>query len=253
MLKYILPLYYTIHSRSKGIHFVSYFLMVFMPPFLLKLFLTASFSLIDVFLYLLSFLGMLSVYECGYLINDVVCIKKDPQPTNRISEEEREKIERRLPFIILCKLFVCIFFSILLSNFNSSNIFFYGICNILIFVGYVVHNHYRNWISFVTVFILTTLNYFTPLAFFTDYNDCSFYLFFIILYFSIPKTYFYIVRKVTKHSIKNEPLKFGIYYIVAAFITLILFLMNNVSFYTISIPLYLSLYRFSIFIGKKII
>lgn len=252
MSKYLVPLFYTVHSRSPGVHFVSYVLMVFLPPLLQLIFHETELTFQEGILYMIAFLGMLSVYECGYLINDVVCIKNDPQPTHRIPATEQLEIERQLPLIILGKILVCFVITLVLFVFNPTHILLYSICNVLIFVVYIVHNHFRNWIPFITVFILTTLNYFTPLAFFSSLSACKYYLFFILLYFSIPKTIFYVIRKITRQAVKNENVKFFLYYLGASLFTIVLSSMNFTTPKLAVIPLYLSLYRFAIFIVKKL-
>lgn len=247
MLKYLIPLYYTIHSRSKGIHFLSYFLMVVLPPLFILLSNAQRFNFINCVIYCFAFLGMLSIYEIGYIWNDAVCIKKDPSPTKRINDEEIDFINKNIWCISFFKVAVSTFFVFILFLLdNNLNILFFSVSLFLLLLTYVFHNYFRSWVNYFTVFILTTLNYSCSLILFAQNKEILFYFLTTIILFSIPKTFFYIVRKVRKTKVSKEGFKFAFYYFICFLISLFLFFKNIISIYLVVLPAYLFLYRFSI-------
>ena len=201
MLKYIVPFYYLIHSRTKGIHFLSYFLMNILPPFLLLLLYykeTISFVLLQK--YILSFLAMLSLYEAGYIVNDSICILKDPKPTRRIDFGEEIFIKSRIKRILLLKTMCsALFFILLCLTCPFYSMLRLAACLVLILFIYAIHNTFRSWINYITVFFLTTLNYVSTIAVFGSFMQWISALLIIMLIFSLPKTALYIIRKKSEH------------------------------------------------------
>lgn len=217
MIKYFIPFYYTLHSRAHGIHFVSYFLMNILPPFLLLILyqkLELGFSL--VLKYVLSFLAMLSLYESGYLVNDSINIQIDSNPTRRISYDEEDFIRKHIRHILVFKTLCAVlcFVPVCLLSSEWQNCVRLAICLIFILIIFAVHNKHRSWINYLTIFLLTTLNYASPIAAFGTLRQFMSAVLIIMLIFSLAKTVFYIIRK--KQTNYKEGPYYSLYMLAAA-------------------------------------
>lgn len=236
IIKYLVPFYYTCHSRSKGIHFISYLVMVIFPQFLLCCFYRAEQSFIKfIFEFFVSFVGMLSVYESGYIVNDSICIKKDPKPSERIPKSEQKFLTKNIYSIVVFKLLfsgLCVLFFIFSKGIYDSILY---ICSLCILLGtYLIHNSFRSFINFFTVFILTTFNYFSTIAVSVESKEKSiFCLLIIVLCFSLPKTFFYIRRKRFE---KKDKFGFSIFYFVESIVFILSHLFLNFDFRVALIP-----------------
>lgn len=248
MFKYFVPFYYTIHSRCHGLHFVSYILMVFLPSYIILL--SNGFSPFDWkfnALYFLSFVGMLSVYELGYIWNDSICIKKDPNPTKRICDEEIDYLSKRIYQVALTKFCFSAVITILLvflTNLNQTAP--YGMSLVVLLIIYIVHNNFRNSVNYVTVFFLTVLNYSCTLIFLSKRQFLLQNVIAVIFLFAIPKCFFYVSRKLNYASAFDEGFKFGIYYLICTIILVFLYFVFRISILFAIISAYMCVYRIGV-------
>lgn len=243
MIKYIIPFYYTYHSRSRGIHFLSYFVMVVLPQFLLCVFYRRETNIFRFLIdFLIAFSGMLSIYENGYIVNDSICIKNDPHPSNRISQQECEYLEKHIfPIFalktlvsIICVLYFCFFL-------GAERSFFYILSLIILFFIYIVHNSVRSFVNFVTVFVLTTFNYFSTVSILCLSNQFLICLIIITMSFSVPKTFFYIRRKIWE---KNDRFGFAFFYLCELVLVCILHVFLKFDVRLLVIPFTQFVWRF---------
>lgn len=248
MFKYFVPFYYTIHSRSHGLHFVSYILMVFLPSYIILL--SNDFCPFDWkfnALYFLSFVGMLSVYELGYIWNDAVCIKKDPNPTKRIGDEEIEYLSKRICMVTVAK--ICcsaVIVVLLVSLTNLDQAAPYGMSLVVLLIIYTAHNNFRNWVNYITVFFLTVLNYSCTLIFLSKRQFLLQNIMAVVFLFAIPKCFFYVSRKLNYTSAFNEGCKFGIYYLICTIVLMFLHFVFRISILLVMLPAYMCMYRIGI-------
>lgn len=244
MIRYIVPFYYTCHSRSKGIHFLSYLVMVVFPQFLLCCFYGAEKNLIKLILeFLVAFCGMLSIYESGYIVNDSICIKKDPKPSERIQKDEEEFLAKNIFSIVILKIslsLICAIFFVLSKGFQLSVLYILSLC---ILIGmYAIHNAFRSFVNFFTVFILTTFNYFSTATVFVEQKgSLIFCLLIIVLSFSVPKTFFYIQRKCFD---KKDKFGFSIFYLVESVAFILISFFSDFDFRVSLIPVSQFVWRF---------
>lgn len=242
MIKYFFPFYYTYHSRSKGLHFLSYLIMVVFPQFLLCWFYGNN-SSESLFLmnFTIAFCGMLSVYEWGYIVNDSVCIKNDPHPTIRISIEEQNYLKEHIVPVSICKILVsvfCILFFIFEGGTGNSILY---ICSLFIlFSAYLIHNSVRSVVNFITVFILTTFNYFSSVAALCGSEKVLCFAV-IVLSFSIPKTIFYIRRKALG---LDDVFGFAVFYFAETILFCLISIFCDFDFRLILIPFSQFVWRF---------
>lgn len=243
MIKYIIPFYYTYHSRSKGIHFVSYLIMVILPQFLLCFFYKQAEPIFKfVFDFFIAFVGMLSIYEAGYIVNDSICIKKDPHPSKRIEIEEQKYVEKNIVSILTFKILlslVCVLFFVFTYGGEKSIFYICSLCILL--VTYIVHNAARSFVNFITVFILTTFNYLSTVLILCRQEYFLRCFFLVVCSFSIPKTFFYIRRKCAE---KKDKFWFALFYLIETVVFCLLIWFTNFDFRLFYIPFSQFIWRF---------
>ena len=235
-IKYIIPFYYTWHSRSNGLHFISYFTMVILPQFLLCLFFRMpSDNLKFMLSFLVAFTGMLSTYEFGYIVNDSICIRKDPHPSKRIDDNEQQYLRENIIFISVLKILISFFCVALLYFFvNQKNALLYLCCILVLIVTYIIHNSNRSFVNFITVFILTTFNYISSVCAICPTQNFLICFLIIVISFSIPKTFFYILRKLFNYE---DRYGFVIFYFFETFVFIILCFVFDLNKFVVFIPL----------------
>lgn len=188
-----MPLFYTFYSRIKT-RSERFSWFVIYPFFLIWVCVLFKF---DLYLVTISFFAVMSVYEIGYLFNDVVTVKKEVNPTIRLNAQNnlflsyfRAQIIVRF-FIALLLASYCLFLT------NNSSLF---ISLLIILFVYFVHNYYRNRINILSYFILVSCRYLVPFILIIDYK---FYLFIVYIIISFP------LCRTLEHSCKK---KYNIYF-----------------------------------------
>lgn len=234
-IKYIIPFYYTWHSRSKGLHFISYFNMVILPQFLLCLFFRMpSENLKFIYSFLVAFIGMLSTYEFGYIVNDSICIRKDPHPSKRIDDNEQQYLRENIIFFSAIKILISFFcVTLLYFSVNQKNALLYLCCILVLIVTYIIHNSNRSFVNFITVFVLTTFNYFSSICAICSIQNFLICFLIVLICFSIPKTFFYILRKLLNYE---DRYGFTIFYFLETFVFIILCFVYDINKLIVFIP-----------------
>lgn len=89
-----------------------------------------------------------SLYEVGYIFNDFITIKKENSPNFRLSESDRERVQKRLPAIVASRLVVVAALLIILDN--------SAFCAALAFLmtAFSLHNAVRSRWNILTYFLL---------------------------------------------------------------------------------------------------
>ncbi|MGL5049646.1 MAG: hypothetical protein ACRC6E_03325 [Fusobacteriaceae bacterium] len=238
--KYTIPFYYTLKTRTLKINKkISYIFTYLFPVFIL--FFRASFDLKSLFAFFLSLIGTISIYEVGYLENDIKTVKKEINPTLRLKESETLDIESNFYKIIFIKYFISGLIVYILSFKFKISYFILGL--FLIQIIYLFHNRIRNKINLISFFLLSTLRYLTPLL--IRVNDINYNFFQILLYISL-------VRLLEKSSEEKYKIKFlsfvknnlGIFRVL--YYVLVIFIKFNL------LGLYLLIYRiFTFALGLK--
>lgn len=118
----------------------------------------------------------MSVYEVGYLYNDVITTKKEDKPTLRASSFQ----EKYYSILVLSRLVISFLLFVL---FDLDPIFLLVLFSILL--TYYLHNSFRSRFNIATYFSLVSLRYIGPL--FVLPFDWK-YVVFIVLVFPIPRT-----------------------------------------------------------------
>ncbi len=248
-MKYSIPFYYTTISRIKSkaqiLEYVAFYFIIG----LILLFTYTKVEITTLMLWFIGFVGMISIYEIGYLRNDFVTIKKEKSPKLRCSITERENIINSFKGIVLLK-YLYTLMVVTILYLLEVDLKYFIICLVLIEATYLIHNNLRSKITYITFFLLTVLRYFTPFTLISNINLKS-VLISVIFLIAIPRMYDKLNSKLKRKYKSTEPIKKiyrfrTVYYFVVFLFILILGLREY-----LIITLYLLIYRTIIYLRKK--
>lgn len=168
MKDYVIPFLYTIKTRLKGKEkMVAYLFTFIIPVFLYAI----TYSYIEKKSYgitilatIIGIIGVMSVYEIGYIRNDIYAIKKEKNPTLRLSKDDMTFVKGNIKIILIVKYLIALIALICIFALKLDWIY-YLIGLILIEIFYLGHNFFRGKLSIITFFVLSTLRYVVPLVF----------------------------------------------------------------------------------------
>ena len=259
MIKYIIPFFYTFYSRVKNNgKRIAYFFTFIIPVLIYGLIVSYDSEknmIITIIAIVVGLIGTMSIYEIGYIRNDVFTIKKEKNPTLRLSENDLIYVENNITIILIIKYLFSILSVIIISflEFKYTN-FFIGL--ILIEIVYFIHNKVRGKLSIFSFFVLSTLRYVTPLL----VINTNIYVIILVFIFSIsiPRT----IEKASDFKFNIKFLQFvlnsdlnllrTIYYIIVVMITLVLGISKNIADVFIVVSIYYLIYRTSILVVSKL-
>lgn len=266
MYKYCIPGYYLFHSRLKRKSEIISLLYVY-PLFLfLIIFFWGTFEFMRFGLvFIVYFITWLSFYEIGYLENDVFTIKKEKNPTLRISEKEIFLVENRYKQIIsfriiigLCSASILYLFTYLdWFNLTIIGLFF---CVLFTRITFWLHNILRSQWNILTYFCLSSGKYLSiPILFYFNLSNFNYLVLLILLLFPIPRTLEHAAK--TKYGLVRLGKIIGnldrfriIYYFGMVIISLFLFILfNEKKYYLISLlaALWFFIFRLGLFLMIK--
>ena len=152
MNKFIIPFYYTFYTRIKGkSKRIAYIFTFILPIYIYIIAFNRSFTLIDFIASILGFIGLMSIYEVGYINNDVITIQYEKNPTLRLKEDEIFYARERIGKIRAIKYIIALIIIGILVMLNC-NYIYYTIGLILIYIVYLAHNKVRDKKSIITFF-----------------------------------------------------------------------------------------------------
>lgn len=253
MIKYYIPLYYTFITRyTTIISKISFFIMVFFPD-LLYLGLLRGINLRDFYYYTVSFYSIYSIYECGYLFNDIITTKFENNATKRLTKLEEISLLKHFQGLITVRAIIVIMInSYLFYQYDNYKIFI--IFQIILLAAYSIHNFFRNRINICTMCIMVTMKYFIPMSIFIDFFENI--IAYFILFLSIP-----LIRTIEYAGKERYGLKwiqinnydiFRIKYYLCLFLFLItIYSIKYINIIHIILPLGLLLFRAAAFFFLK--
>lgn len=248
-IKYVIPFYYTLKTRITGKEKKIAYLFTFIFPVLIVSYLLnkPNFNFI---IFLFGLLGLMSIYEIGYLRNDIITTKKERNPTKRLSNQEYLYVENRFSKILILKYLLFLVISLYLYFYSGANVIFYIINILLIEVFYYIHNRVRNRWNLISFFILSNLRYSTVAILFTDKY------FFVHLVFLCTISILRLLEKASEKkykfilfekAFKNLNLARLIYYSILLVISTIIHYSTIITFLT----LFFLVYRLGIYVWKR--
>lgn len=263
VLMFYVPVLYAIRTRflkrtKLGIFF---WFAEYLFPVLLSL-LLANIEPISIFQMLLSVVCVYCFYEIGYIQNDCETIKKEENPTLRLSEDELKIYERNKWNIYMTRGVLGILFSMYYIQQGIPS------CILLpvlwgIIPLYLLYNSMRNRLNQYLVLFLMVYRYGVPFFLYTHFNWNCYLLLLIIISYPIP-TFIQICAKEKRGRCekwalfcvgsynKRELFRLKFYLLLIVGVGVLAFL-NQVHLYYVILPIYFFLFRIGSYSMRKIL
>lgn len=152
---FYIPFLYFYKSRLKSIKkLISWFFIYIIPIIISYLFLFQEKNIINIIIYLI---GIYTIYEIGYIYNDTETIKKEENPTIRLSLKQIKFYENNKLSIYLFRIIFSFCMIFLLRNTIDLNL---AICSyILLFVLFYIYNNIRSIFNLPLHFLLVIIRF----------------------------------------------------------------------------------------------
>lgn len=214
---FLFPGVYYLYSRrhSKSLRLLLFYYIAI--PLIGLFFLKKPFYYSDILIFVFSFLGYFSFYEIGTLINDVIVVKKEKEPTFRVDVRLSESLKILIFGKIVVFILIAFFLFIYKPNYNINLYIFLNILTALVFClhNILISEKYL-FFKLITISLLKFSNYLVPLSLF--YINI-FYVILGYLIFQWPQNildfYFDKIKKTPK------PLKIDNFYTLYLFFVLV--------------------------------
>ncbi len=262
MIWIFLPFVYLIHTRLKTkFELISWQIIFFVPQLVITYYYLDIRSNIFIHLFLISQVIFYSIYETGYIQNDIVTTKKEKNPTIRLNKKNFNFVSKNYIKLRNFRYLIALFFLIILYWLDTFTAYRLNLLNfflVLLFtkIIFYIHNSIRNRFTIITYLILAILKYSFPIILFINFDKLSYPFIITIMIFPILR----VIEVVTLNRYKFKSFKnlignidkFRIFYYFILFIGIIslklFFGLNNINFYlSISIILYFLFFRISCF------
>lgn len=181
---------YFFESRLKSkIERASWFIIYIIPVFTLTYLPSPKNILEFTLLFILAIWSFFSLYEVGYIENDIKTTINESNPTIRIQKNKQIFLRKKYYFIQSSKIvvmFILLFFTNFAANDFGINLYWLSFISCLIFmrISFYAHNRLRNRLNIFTFLCLSTSKYFSPILLFLPFNN--YYNLFILTFFMFP-------------------------------------------------------------------
>ncbi len=239
---YFIPFFYLINSRLKTkFELISWQIIFFIPILIITYYHLDIRSNIFIHLFLLSQLIFYSIYEIGYIENDIVTVKKEKDPTIRLNKENTKYIEKNYSRIINSRYLVFLLSSILLLWIDLwieyvLNIELFLFCVLITRLIFYFHNKIRNRFTIITFFLLSISKFSFPLILFVNLEKINYALFLALLVFPILRTIEILFLRRFKFKFIGKIIrdidKFRIiYYLILFILFIVVYFLNVLNIY----------------------
>ena len=194
MIWFYLPFVYLISSRLKSkFELISWQIIFIIPQLLITYHFLEVRTYIFILFFLISQLIFYSLYETGYIENDLVTTQKEKNPTVRFNKKNISYITKNYSGLIYTRYFVAFLFLFLLFWINtftsySFNILFFSGVLILTKIIFKIHNLIRNRFTIITFFLLSFLKYSFPIVLFINPDKMIYPILLVLFIFPILRT-----------------------------------------------------------------
>jgi hypothetical protein len=159
---FFIPIKYFIHTRIASLSkLLSWGIIYVIPTFYILFHYSAYPWLLTTIIYLLQLLIIYNFYETGYIQNDAETIKKENNPTLRLSREELAFYEKRKGIIYTVRIIAGLLLQLLLINlasFTVDGLYFFAATWAILLI-YLVYNNIRNRFNLSLHFILVIIRF----------------------------------------------------------------------------------------------
>jgi hypothetical protein len=186
---YLLPYSYGIATRVKGLlHKISFLIVIMFPIFYLSNISSNDNTLLFIAKFILGFTALYSIYEIGYIYNDVITTRFEKNPTFRLDEKKQLEVERLANLLISFRVCYATISIVLLNITNALNIEYFIILLILLHLSYAFHNYFRNKINILTILFVLIFKYISVPILFIPLEQFSPFIIMLILIVPLLRT-----------------------------------------------------------------
>lgn len=257
---------YLFESRLKSrIERISWFIIYIIPVFILVYAPSSIDVLIFIIMFLIAILSFFSLYEAGYIENDIKTTINEVNPTIRIDKSKQFFLEKNYYFVQVFKIIVTILLlsalKLLADNFGVKLYWLqFIICLFFMRLSFYTHNRIRNRLNILTFMCLSVSKYFSIILLFLPFKNFLYLLVLAFLIFPLLRTLEHATKPkyelpILIKIIGNHDIFRVKYYFVMFLLSIILFLTlkNDFSILALTLMTYFLIYRVSalIFLNKK--
>lgn len=158
---FYIPFLYTVFTRLNDYKKLGAWFFTYVVPFSIAFFFSYGLnSFFDVFSLLLCMLCIYSVYEVGYIYNDTETVKREHNPTLRLSPKQLSFYYENRMFVYLFRL-VSSFVLVVCVYFQSPESFSSVLVSVvLILITYMIYNSLRSRVNIPLYSLLVFLRYY---------------------------------------------------------------------------------------------
>ena len=262
MIWFYLPFVYLISSRLKSkFELISWQIIFIIPQLLITYHFLDIRSNIFIHFFLVSQLIFYSLYETGYIENDVVTTQKEKNPTVRFNKKNIRYITKKYSGLIYTRYYLAFLFLSLLfwmdtfTSYSLNLLLFSGVL-ILTKIIFKIHNLIRNRFTIITFFLLSILKYAFPIILFINPDKMIDPILLVLLIFPILRTIEVITLK--RYNFKSISKlignvdKFRIFYYFLCLVSIVIIKTFSISSYldfyiSFTILLYFLIFRIGCF------
>lgn len=250
MNSFYIPFVYLFKSRLKTkMNKISWFIIYIIPIYFIGLSVSNTEILDYSFIFIFSVVVFNSVYELGYLENDIQTTKKEVNPTHRIDKKTYDFLNNDYSRIIAFKIISILLFLVFIYSLFKDDVFITNFIIGLVAIRsfFYLHNKIRNQFNILTFFLLSSTKYMLPLSLILNLNELI-SIWYILFLFPILRT----IEHSTKikyrlnnwaEIIGNHDLFRVKYYLLILIVSIYFYFTDLIECYFIFYILYFLIYR----------
>jgi hypothetical protein len=229
-VKFSIPFLYYFITRINSIpKKVSWSIVNVFPILWVCAIITDINSMVVVILYFLGLCAMMSIYEVGYLENDIITTKNETNPTKRLDDESHNFLEKNYNKIISMKYgltLLIVILSLIIETSTNIQLYIYQfIFSLLILrVIYLIHNKIRNKFNILTFLGLVIFKHYSIILLFIPFNQSLSLLILLLILFCGQRLIEYASKKRFGLNIHIGNLDvFRVYYFLVCLVSYVLY------------------------------
>ena len=235
---YYFPFVYMFKSRYKTLaEKISWMIIYALPILIIAYSFNVSYLLFST-IYLLSIISFVTLYEIGYLENDIVTTQKEKDPQIRIEKDKNIKfIHEKYSNLVICRYFLVglllLILCLLYFVFPGLEIYMFQFIIFLILTRFIfkLHNIIRNRFNILTYFLLVSLKYLTPISLFINFKDDFISILGVLVIFPVVRTIEHSTKPkynlvMIQKKIANKDLFRVIYYLALSLLIALIYLLK---------------------------
>jgi len=253
MFRFYIPFYYLIHSRLKtNFDLLSWQIIFIVPQFSITYFYLHIRSDIFVLIFFITQLIFHTLYEVGYIENDILTTKNEKKPTLRLNKKNFTHIKKNYFSITYFRYLVVLLFIGLLywvDSFIAYRLNILSFIALLIFtrIFFFIHNSVRGRSNLLTFFVLSTAKFIFPVVLFIRFDTLLYPVLLSIIIFPLLRTIE--ITTLKRHNFKkiskiiSDIDRFRIlYYLLSSLICLVIWYFSFLSIQNFSVTIFILVY-----------